>query len=1008
VNKNIIPNKFIKDFAKAGAKARKKEWLTVCMVIAAEKKDQKTLADVLYHTGDYFLKISGNKKATDYYDKALLIYLKLNDPVGLGNVYQDKGQIYWITGDNSQAFEMYKKALAFYEKAGYLEGQGNVYLGKGEIYSIIGDNSRALEMYGKALPFFEKAGDSSGQGGVYLLKGNIYLSGGNKSRALAMYDKALWLYGKAGHPVGQGNVYFQKGLIYYYTGDNSKSLEMYHKALLIYRKARQQVGQGNVYSRMGVIYSRIGNNSKALEMHDKALPFYEKAGFRVGQGNVYSHKARIYVRIGDRSGALGMFDKALPFYRKVGQRVGLGNVYLSKGEIYLSRGENSRALGMFDKALSFYKKAAHPIGQGNVYLLKGSSYFSTGRNSKALEMHDRALSFFQKLGDPVGQGNVYQGKGDIYFNTRDNSKALEMFNKALHFYKRHGGIQLESGALYRKAKVLAKLGRRDEALVLFEKGIANLETVRTQTAFSGMKQTFMDTVYHQYEETVLFMLENKHGEKGFKYAESMRTRVFLDRMAEGLVRLDKGLTPGLEEKRDYLVKKLSRLSTEIHKTGGKKEKKKLAELEEQYRDTEKEFTELLIKIRINNPLYASVRYPRPVSVQTLQTTVLKENELLLRYFISPGKLYVFVLSKESFKVIPVAANQKELKAIVKRYALALDENNPRDIKRYGKMLYKKLVKPLDKVMEKGGDIIIIPDEDLVKVPFETLIVDNDNNKTGSPVFLLEKYRINYIQSASLLWFLRKHYNDNHSKSTKIASNGFIGFGDPVYDYRNFKQAQPGQGSLRRSARKGVEIRELHRSRYSRAGGIMDRLPRSGEEVRSIARLFQKESQKGEAYSREQATETTAKAPQMRDYDYIHFACHGLLNDTFQSLVLSQLPSGQSSEDGYFTLNEIMNCHWNARLVVLSACQTGSGKLHRGEGVTGLTRAVMYAGTPAVVASLWKVDDTAAKELMVRFYRNMIRKKLDTPEALRQAKLELLKNKQYSSPFFWGAFVMYGW
>jgi CHAT domain-containing protein len=103
----------------------------------------------------------------------------------------------------------------------------------------------------------------------------------------------------------------------------------------------------------------------------------------------------------------------------------------------------------------------------------------------------------------------------------------------------------------------------------------------------------------------------------------------------------------------------------------------------------------------------------------------------------------------------------------------------------------------------------------------------------------------------------------------------------------------------------------------------------------------------------------------------------------------------------------MNCDYNAKLVVLSGCRTGSGKMERAEGVTGLTRAVMYAGTPAVVSSLWRVDDQATKKLMVTFYRNMLEKNLDKTEALRQAKLELLKNPKYYSPLFWSAFVMYG-
>jgi CHAT domain-containing protein len=249
--------------------------------------------------------------------------------------------------------------------------------------------------------------------------------------------------------------------------------------------------------------------------------------------------------------------------------------------------------------------------------------------------------------------------------------------------------------------------------------------------------------------------------------------------------------------------------------------------------------------------------------------------------------------------------------------------------------------------------------------------------------------------------LRKHYpRDSDTKN-------YIGFGDPVYNYKKFKQEKTKQAALTQQSPKNVdEIKEMYRSRYARAGGIMDRLPHSGEEIKTIAQLFEKASLKSVVHLREQAGEDNAKAANMKDFDFIHFACHGLLNDDFQCLVLSQdIPDAK--EDGYFTLNEIMNCDYNAKLVVLSACETGSGKMERAEGVTGLTRAVMYAGTPAVVASLWKVDDVATKELMVEFYENMLEKNMEKTEALRQAKLELIKSKKYRSPLFWSAFVMYG-
>jgi tetratricopeptide (TPR) repeat protein len=1070
-NQDKISNTFIVDFAKSGVKGRNEEWLEICLMLAEQTEDKKTLADVLHHTGKYYYLISENIKAVDYLNKALSKYKLLNDPVGQGNVLQAKGKIYYYIGEssramemyqkalpffkkskdlkgqgnvyfrkgdiylrigeNSKALEMYEKALLFFEKVGYLIGQGNVYLRRGEIYSYTGDNSRALKMYDKALPLFEKAGSILGQGNVYMLEGDIYENIGENLKALEMYDKALPFYEKARSPLNQGNIYLSKGNIYFYTGDNSRALEIYDKALILFEKAGSHIGQGNVHLNKGDIYLRIDDNSKALGMYEKALPFFEKEIDPIGQGNVYLRKGDIYSNTGDNSRALQMYDKALVFYKKSGYTINQGIVYLSKGDIYRFTRDYSRSVEMYDKALPLLKKAGDPIGQGNLYLSKGDIYRFTGDHSKALKMYDKALPFFEKAGDISGQGNVHLSKGAIYSSVGENLKSLEMHNKALPFYKKLGSIDSESISLQGKARVWVKLGQKEKALGLFEKAIDNLEKVRTQTAFSEMKRTFLEKVYDQYEEAVIFMLENKYDDKSFKYAEMMRTRVFLDRLGEELVRLEKGLPPDLKEKRDNLVAKLSLLSKEIHKTAGGKDEKKLKVIKKQYHKIENELEELLIKIRSENPLYASVRYPQPVPIQVLQKEVLKKGEILVRYFISPEKLYVFLVSKKKFKVVSLKINKEEIDGLAKRYLLAIKENNSNDIRRFSSLLYEKLFKPLEKRLKKSRDIIVIPDGYLATIPFESLIMDN--KKSGRPVFLLGKYRIKYVQSASILSVLRKHYQ--RDRETK----NFIGFGDPVYDYENFRQAKPEQGSKKIFATESTEvtepifshedtrkdakekrlssvpsvssvaiedeIKEIHCERYARAGGIMNRLPHSGEEIKTIARLFEQKSQKCKIHLRDHASEEHAKSMDLKEFDYIHFSCHGLLNDDFQSLVLSQIPGAK--EDGYLTLNEIMNCDYNAKLVVLSACQTGAGKMERAEGVTGLTRAVMYAGTPAVMASLWKVDDTATKELMVKFYKNMLEKNMDKAEALRQAKLELIKNKKYTSPLFWSAFVLYG-
>lgn len=961
-----------------------------------EKEDDSLGQGNVYQSkGDIYFYTGDNSRALEMYDKALLFYEKAEDLNGQGNAYQRKGVIYLRTGNSSKANEMYEKTLVFFEKAEDFIGQGNVYQAIGDMYGRSGNISKALEMYDKALPFYEKAGEPIGQGNVYRSKGTIYFFTGNYSRAIELFDKALLFYEKIGEPIGQGNVFMYKGDIYLNSGDNSKAFEMYDNALRFYKKGGDLLGQGNVCLSKGDVYLKTNDTLRALELFDKALDFFKKAGSPAGQGYLYLRKGDIYYRIGVNSKAHELFDKALTFFELVGDPLGQSNVYASKGDIYLRTGDTLKALEMYDQALPFYEKVGQPVGQGNVYNCKGAIYFKTGDNSKAIEMFDKALPFFEKVGEPIGQANAHRFKGDIYLRIGKCSKALEMYDKALTFYTKVGDIKGESYTLHGKAKVLAKQREKDEALDLFEKSIFKLEKMRNQTASSDMKGAFMELVYGRYEETVVFMLKKKYYERGFRFAESMKARIFLDWLAEGLVRLEKGIAPELKQKRDNLTSRLSILSKEINEAAGKNDEKKLKELKEQYRKVEGELEELLVKIRLKNPMYASVRYPEPVSLQELQKNVLKKKELLLRYFIAKDKAYVFVISKKAFNVVTLDVKPDHIDQMVKRYVASIEKGKSADMIKYGTELYRKVFKPLETLIKNKKNIIVVPDGELAKIPFESFIIHR--KKSAKPVYLLEKYRLKYTQSASVLAILRKHYR------REGVTNHFTGFGDPVYDYENFKKGKPEQGSP--SPLKGDAVSDIFRSRYKGEGGILKRLPASGEEVKTIAGLFKNKAQKSVVYLREKANESNAKSPVLKAFDYIHFSCHGILGNGFQSLVLSQIPG--SPEDGYLTLNEIMNCDYNARLVVLSACQTGKGRMEKGEGVTGLTRAVMHAGTPAVVASLWNVADVAAKELMVRFYRYMLEKKMDKNEALRKAKLDLIKSEKYASPFFWSAFVMYG-
>ena len=1104
--KGSISGEFIVKWAESGVKEKNKEWLTISLLLAREKKNQKSLADVWYKMAEYHRLISKKGKAFENLEKALPIYLRIDDLEGQGKVYLEKGTLYFLNNYKTKAFEMYDKALLLFEKGEYPKGQGVLYLRKGMIYMKKGNHSKAIEMYDKSLPFFEKAGDLPNQGDVYYCKGVIYGLTREHSQAFEMYDKALHLYEKVGNLQGQVFVHKSKAETYLKMGENANAFEHYNKLLDLYKKSGNLSGQGDTCRKLGDIYLKKGSHSKAIKMYDKALTLFEKVADLKKQSLLLRFKGNAYYKNGDNTMAHRTYEKALTLCEKTGNLEGQGNIAKSIGDIYYRTDNYAKAIEMYEKALPFFEKTGDMQSQAHVYRQKGLIFSYTGNplrsremlekaqlflksagtydnkqesNSKkmleasdeylfkikesadiqalgseylnrgniyrglfdpvtppdykkALEMYNTAQHYFEKTGDPDNLGYVYLSKGDIYFETGVNDRALEHYNKALqlaektgnrhirysvsqgkvrmyeqtgHYQKaleqydimlslhgQIGDIQTEAGTLLEKARLLKKMGKKQDAFDHFKEGIAKLEQFRKQTAFSEIKKTFFKRFYNTYRETTLFMLENKYHEQGFQYAESMKARAFLDRLAEGLVKVEKGIPKELLQKRDDLVTKLSLYTKEIDKTINQERSR---ELKQAYRIVEAGLEDLLVKIRIQNPLYASVRYPEPVTLEDMQKNVLKPGELLVHYLISSEKVYVFLVSKKDFEVVTLGVNGKEINRQANRYLLSIKAKDTQKMLEYGKKIYKFAVKQLEASIEKSKSIIIVPDGLLAMVPFESFVVEE--KEPGKPVYLIEKHRIKYIRSASVLATLRKHYK--RESKTKH----FIGFGDPVYDYRNFNKGKTGRES--NEPVKGDEIKEIHRVNYEGEGGTFSRLEASGQEVKAIDRLFRKHRQKSVVHLREKATEESAKAQKLKEFDYIHFACHGILGDGFQGLVLSRVP--KAKEDGYLTLDEIMNCDYNAKLVILSACQTGTGKVEKGEGVTSLASAVMYAGTPAVAASLWNVSDIGTKKLMVKFYKNILEKEMSKQEALRTAKLEMIEGGKYSSPYYWSAFVMYG-
>jgi CHAT domain-containing protein len=174
-------------------------------------------------------------------------------------------------------------------------------------------------------------------------------------------------------------------------------------------------------------------------------------------------------------------------------------------------------------------------------------------------------------------------------------------------------------------------------------------------------------------------------------------------------------------------------------------------------------------------------------------------------------------------------------------------------------------------------------------------------------------------------------------------------------------------------------------------------------------LFKENNIKSQVYLRTQATESAIKAGSLKDYSLVNFATHGIVDESSPELSRIYLQNESPSEDGSLFAGEIYNLQFNADLVALSACETGLGKISKGEGVIGLSRALVYAGARNIVVSFWSVADESTAQLMTDFYRRMLKYKDNTySQDLRQAKLNLMTSEKYQSPFYWAPFVLIGY
>lgn len=715
-----------------------------------------------------------------------------------------------------------------------------------------------------------------------------------------------------------------------------------------------------------------GQLQKALTYINKAFEMAEKARSPRRQANSLLQLAVIHRQIGQGAKVRELLYKGIEIVKQVPPYGALREqldaaFYGQLGQDFLRQGENEKAIEYLSYSLQKreatlmfasriprdlvkdadgrpypqFREQAQNAVIGALNSL-GAAYRRAGKNDEAIKASERGLSMIKETGlKPTAEVGLYQGLGQAYMAKKDYARAFENFQRALQMAEeRHLATQIQV-ANSQIGNLLLQTQKPSEAIPYYRKAIDNIESTRSLLESEELRTSFFEDKGQIYGGIILAHLGAKNVEEAFNYNERARSRAFLDILGNKVQLARSGSL--LEEER-ALQAKISSLQARMaaEREGGASER---AQLRRELEAAQKAYTDFLAKVRKENKEQASLMNVEPLSLKQVQE-LLEPGVTVLEYFVPRGRAMVWVVEKDRVNLVRLPLNRSELISKVTALRESIYQLGEKEkFKQASEELYRVLIAPALPHI-KGKELLIIPHDILHYLPYQALLSPQGR-------YLIQDYPIYYLSSASLMQFTREKKRAGQEKALVM---GNPDLGDEAYNLRFAER-----------------------------------------EAREIARVYPN----SEVYLKERASKPRAVSSSP-GFEMLHFAVHAELNEQ-DPLSSALLLAGEGKDDGRLKVGEIFSLNLKAGIVVLSACETGLGKNNSGDEIIGLTRAFIYAGTPSVITTLWKVNDRASYELMREFYSNL--KTTKKSEALRQAQLKTMK--EFPEPFFWAAYGLTG-
>lgn len=949
------------------------------LIIAREIKDNLKEWFALNALGGVYLSSGDASKAVEYYQQGLTVARSSPRPFGEEMSLRNLSQACSALGDDVKA--RYQEQCSVVAQQ-LQENQTNVAaqtqderalqaLKDGQ--ELMGQKTKdslpkAIAKFEEALSLLQTSQSPSSkqlQALALLSLGSTYSSLGEKQKAIDYYNQTLSITPTLNNPQLEATAKFSIGVVYADLSQYQQALESYNQVLPIYRKIGDRLGESVTIDRIGQLYYSRGEYKQALQFYNQAIPILQQLGDPSALATTLGNIGLVYSSLGEYQKALDRYNQALPMTRKAKDLTDEAALLDSMATVYFYLGQPQKALEYFNQALNLEKQLADRSRSAITLSNMATVYSNLGENQKALDSYDRALSLVQQVGDKALEANLKSNIGMVYFDLGDNQKALDFYDRAL-------SISRDVGNRSEQATTLGKLGQVYYDLKQYPKATEYLQQSLKLVREIGDRRIEGRVLNHQGR--VQFVTGNlPEAEKtlfaGIQVWESIRAGLGNNDLNKISIFEDQAITYRLLQKA-LIAQNKPEKALEISERG-----------------RARAFVELLA-----GRLAPSDQAIKPLTIQDIQRIAKEEKATLVEYSIiyddlkvkrqlKPQELELFIwvvkptgevaFRQVDLKTLKASTEQmSQLQALVSRSrtqlgvrgrgivsASRVQETRETSPAPQLQELYQILIQPIADLLPKDPNdrVIFIPQGELFLVPFPAL-------QDSSGKYLIEKHTILTAPSIQVLDLTRKQ----RERSRDAGENLVVG--NPIMP----KIGEPPEQ--------------------------LSSLPGAEQEAKEIAALLKVQPLIGK--------DATKKAilPKLPQAKIIHLATHGLLDD-IQGLgvpgAIALAPSG--NDEGLLTASELLDLQLNAELVILSACDTGRGRL-TGDGVIGLSRSLIAAGVPSVIVSLWSVPDAPTASLMTEFYRNL-QQNPDKAQALRKAMLTILK--KHPNPRDWAAFTLIG-